>query len=148
MKHILELDWFTDSKSTTQYLDNVIYKIKTLLSSPESAMLLRDLYDDEYNLKYYDKATEIVFSSVLYRESEKVYNYLSLQHILDQYSDLDIQKFYGISIKEYLELTRYERTVLNEQALGLINKLNRKMQEIKDSTNFKNGNINYSDFDF
>lgn len=105
------------------------------LTSPESALLLADLYDAEYAVdKKYDRNLDIsesIFGPVLYRESESLYEFNQLDVILDEYIQFDILKMYGLSIDKYLELTRYERSILTKKALAAMQKINDEAERLR-----------------
>jgi len=55
--------------------------------------------------------------------------------VLNDYVEKDIFKFYGLTLIDYTNLTRYERVTLNKHAFKRIEKLNQDMAHLKAQTN-------------
>jgi len=92
-----------------------------VLTSPESALLLNELYNDRYCSKT-DAAAENVFGNSLIRTNESILDFNRLSMIMEEYTELDIGKFFNISYIEYKTMTTYERDLMNEKAIELIKK--------------------------
>jgi len=107
-----------------------MYKIKTVLTSPESALLLNELYNDEYCTKL-DAAAENVFGNTLIRDNESILDFNRLGMVLTEYTELDIGKFFHISYVEYKSLTTYERDIMNDKAIELIKKATEEYNSMK-----------------
>jgi hypothetical protein len=115
------------------------------LTSPESALLLADLYDAEYVVdKRFDRKLDVnegIFGPVLHRESESLYEFNQLDIILDEYIQFDILKMYGLSIDKYMELTRYERSILTKKALDAMQKINEEAERLRRDKNNMMGDL-------
>ena len=107
---ILDIDFL--SIAPAGFLDNYIPKIKQVLSSPESAILLYDLWDIEYTkgkcLDKEDKHSEHAFSTVMKRKSENAIEGSIYSQMVDLYLRADIKRWFNISILEWLNLTIVE----------------------------------------
>ncbi len=116
-----------------------MYKLNRRLTSPESALLLADMYAGEY---LYDKRferrlsiEETIFGPILYRESETTYEFNQLDTILEEYIQFDILKMYGLSLDKYMELTRYERMIITKKAVEAMQRMNAEAERLKNSKN-------------
>lgn len=103
--------------------------VKKSISSIESALLFRDLYDTEFNTKEYTPEAEIIFGSTLRRESETLSEYNELNNVVDEYVRFEILKSFGLSVKEYMELTMLEKNVITARAKEIIDDLARAMED-------------------
>ena len=113
VKHILEEDFF--SEDISEYILNISKSVRTLLSSPESALLLNEIYDEHYNLTTGEPAEELIGSN-LYRERESFETLTKYSLLVQAYIKLDIKKFFNLNIEEFLNLTTYARNVLIKHA--------------------------------
>ena len=120
--------------------------IKEALSSPSSALLLNELYDRDFRTIEYDAEVESAMGAVLYKESESIDNFHSMNEIVDEYVQFDIQKFFKLSLNDYLETNLFTRKILINKAIEIINKLNQQMEELKNKGNGETQD-DFSDFD-
>lgn len=127
-KHILEVDYF--KSNTAKYLEDIVYKVKTILSSPESALLLSDIYDSEFKLTVVDDPIDNMLGPVLYRAGEDVFDYTSYSSLVDIYLRFDILKFFGISLLEFTDLTKEKVRLLVNKAEKEIIKITEQMDEV------------------
>lgn len=54
-----------------------------------------------------------------------------MNEIVDEYIQFDMNKFFNISLNEYLEVNNYTRKILINKAVDMINKLNEEMENLK-----------------
>lgn len=54
-----------------------------------------------------------------------------MNEIVDEYIQFDMNKFFNISLNEYLEVNNYTRKILINKAVDMINKLNEQMENLK-----------------
>ena len=54
-----------------------------------------------------------------------------MNEIVDEYVQFDMNKFFNISLNEYLEVNNYTRKILINKAVDMINKLNEQMENLK-----------------
>lgn len=87
------------------------------MTSPESALFLRELFDNKF-YKNTDDPAVYFFGSVIKRPEEKLDDYNSFKSIIEEYHKVGIKKYFGLTIKDYLELTSYEKNTLCDQAAG------------------------------
>lgn len=127
-KHILEIDYF--KSNTAKYLEDVVYKVKTILSSPESALFLSDIYDSEFKLTIPGSPVDDMLGPVLYRESEDVTSYNGYGGLVDTYIKFDIQKFFGMSLPEFTDLTKDKIDLLVNKAEAEILRITEHLAEI------------------
>jgi hypothetical protein len=119
-------------ENTTKYIDDVLYTIRRVLSSPESALFLTELYDEEYNnvTNAGMKNEELVLGSVLKRSSESVEDYNMLGYYTKEFLRYDIKKFYGLTLAEYLDSTSFfKRTIIKEAKIRM-EELQREMENV------------------
>lgn len=94
-------------------------------SSTESALILREVYDDVLGLTTDDPELENAFSQVLFREEEDISDFNSLLGAVNEFIALDMAKHLGISIKEYLDSTPREVAAfikICEEKIAMLNK--------------------------
>lgn len=136
-KHILEVDFFS-RENTTKYIHDFAYKVKKLLSSPESALLLRDIYNDEFGLSE-NTLVDSVWGPILYREEASVNDFNNYGNLIDIYLRFDINKFFGLSINDFLQLTRYARNVIIDKAIAHTGRINTELTEIQNNLKANQG---------
>lgn len=120
----------TDS---TSYIDDIIPKVTRLLTSPECALLFNDLYDNKFiitNQELNNTPEAIVFGPTLFREEEDVLHYTSATIILDEFIKFDIYRITGLNLVNYMDLTRYERAVLNGRVIEHMDKMNSEADRV------------------
>lgn len=101
------------------------------LSSPSSALLLRDLYDQQFhgvNPNTTDHA-ERVFGCSLYRNSESIEPFNRLNNLAEEFVLLQIGKLFNMSFLEYLNTTTVEKDAINTVATNELKRLNAKMAQ-------------------
>lgn len=115
------------------------------MSSPESALFLYDIYDNNY-FPGIISGDKIAFGSVLYRDEEDPYLHTSLKEILNQYTRADIKKFFGYTLAEYLDLSLFEASLLLEQSEKMKEELSKVMNNVKKDV-INNTRANRDNFD-
>jgi len=123
-------------KDTSEYLNNLVYAVKEVLTSPESALLLREVYLDNFTSKL-SSDEELVFGDTLYREEECTVESNSYSEHLKDYITYDIQKYFGLNINEYIGTTTFMKMAFIKEALFRLEQLNRERDELKR----KNGDL-------
>lgn len=108
------------------------------MSNPESALLLRELYYENYTSGK-DKDQEIVFGDVLFREEEDITEHNHMYDMVSDFIRYDLNKFFHISLNEYIHSTQFYKINLIEAALVKIEEINRiNNKENNDIENIKN----------
>ena len=145
-KHILDIDFFAVERDTSKYVFETLDKVKEILASTESAILLRDLYDREFNLGDGD-ITDNLIGPVIYREQEDVTDFTNYGNLIDIYINYTINKIFGYTLDEFLCLTKYQRDIIIDKARTHLEETSRMMDEIKESTSNGEGIIPLDDYD-
>lgn len=114
------------------YLKPFISNVKEMLSSPESALLLRDAYYDNF-LSKKDDPVEHSFASILYRKEEYVGDEEILGKYIDKYIRLDIKRLFGITFIEYMSLTPRDFFILNNKAEEYVRIQSEEMRKLQAS---------------
>jgi len=114
-----------------------------VLSSPESALLLSDIYDNEFNLTEQGNPIDDMLGPVLYRRAEDVSEYTSYDSLIDIYLKFDIQKFFGLTLIEFTDLTKSRIKLLVNKAEVEIIKINEAMAEVSDEISNTNKTEEY-----
>lgn len=86
------------------------------MSGPESALLLRELFDNEFYKSHNSGPDAYYFGAVIKRQEEKLDDYNSFKAYIEEYHKVGIKKYYGLTLMEYLDLTPYEKNILCDQA--------------------------------
>ena len=123
--HILKVSNDTNYQhdKAIDYLYTLAETIKGKPSHPTIDHLIRVLYEKKYFLSAKNpgntkEATdEYIFKGVLYRENESSFKWNMLRSVFKDYSANDIKKCFQMSIKEYLDLTMYEKMLYDEFAM-------------------------------
>lgn len=135
-KHVLDIDF--NKIHGTKYVDDLIALDIPKLSSPESALLLSESYDEAYidikPLTEEDKMSEYIFGVMKYREQEDPTDFTQYGNIVDEYLNLNIKKFYGLTISEYLDLPFSSKEMLVLKARDAMEKLSQELSDIKNKT--------------
>ena len=142
--NIIELDYF-DRSNPTEYIERIMYDVNKSLSSPESALLLSDLYDEEFGL-YTNTTVDNQMGPVLYRPEEDVSDYSTLGDLSTIYLKFDINKFYGLNINQFLDLTRSARSTLINKVKIHMENISNELSAIQNSDT-DNTNLDVNDFD-
>lgn len=126
------------------------------LSSPEVALWMQDSYYKEKTfaipekyieedgrpeyllpnspiprVKLQDDDTENVYGVTLYREEENIYEFCPFEYIIDDYVSLEIKKFFGYTLDEYLNKTYYEVEILRKKAIKLKEEIASTLEKIQ-----------------
>lgn len=144
-KHILDIDF--NKVHGTAYIDELIKSNVGKLSSPESALLLNDSYDETYFKKNKDSVSEYYFGVMLARPEEDPTDFTQYGTMVDEYLNLNIKKYYGLTISEYLDLPFSSREMLLTKAKEVTEKLNAEADEINNNITNKQKQVNTSSFD-
>lgn len=88
------------------------------MSSPESALFLREIFDNEFYKLKTSGPDVYYFGSVIKRQEEKIDDYNSFKSYIEEYHKVGIKKYFGLTVIEYLDLTPYEKNTLCDQAAG------------------------------
>lgn len=139
-KHIIDID-YNKRIDTIKYVKEIMIKVNRILSSPESALLLRDIYDDEFNLSS-STLEDKLFGPMLYREQESPDDFISFENVIDVYLGYNIFKFFGLSLDAFLSMTRYSRNVIIEKAKEHMLSISNELDSIKDKNNISNNELN------
>lgn len=124
----------------------MLHLIKRRLTSPESALLLRDLFHKAYTPTE-DSGAELVFGASIRRKNESVDEFLSYKTFMEEYLEFDIKKFFGLTLQDFFELTLYEKDALLTQATEHMKKLNEKMKQMKNEIGGDVSDLNLDNLD-
>ena len=116
--HVLDivngLKWNSDDYV---YFQDIISKIDSKMSSPESSLVLKTLFDQ----RYFKSAAENVKSpaekflgSVLWRKNSSYFDYVSYPKLLKDYKRNEIKQCLGLTFNDYLALTPYEKMEIDK----------------------------------
>jgi len=122
-----------------------MYLVKRSLSSTESALFLRDLYDKEF-IKPNESLEEYIFGPVIKRKEETTSDFSSLDTVLEEYLRFDIKKFFGININEFLSLTLYEKDILLLKAKDAMERLSKELSSIENDINTQSKGLKDEDY--
>lgn len=122
-----------------------MYLVKRSLSSTESALFLRDLYDKEF-IKPNESLEEYIFGPVIKRKEETTGDFSSLDTVLEEYLRFDIKKFFGININEFLSLTLYEKDILLLKAKDAMERLSKELSSIENDINTQSKGLKDEDY--
>jgi len=128
-------------KNTTKYIQDVMGSIKTVLSSSESALLLNELYDKEFNLED-ESAEDYYWGPVLYRDQEGIDDFNSYGNLVTIYLTHDINKFFNLSIDEFIDRPKYSREILILKSIEYAKMLTEKLQDIATDNKDKFNDLN------
>jgi len=137
-KHVIDVN-YSSRENTVKYIHDIAYKINEKLSGPESALLLSDLYDEEFGMIGSSIEDDLI-GPVLHRDQEDVRDFSRYESLVDLYLKFDINKFYGLSINEFLSHTRQGRNVLIKKAEDRIIEINEKLKDMDIDSDFLDGN--------
>jgi len=127
VRHILEQEPPSD---TYDHLLNVSKSITRVLTSPESAVLLQDIYYTDKNLTSISQEEDLIGPN-LFKNEESFYNYTKYESLVDAYLKLDIKKFFGYNLDEFLDLTVYARDILIEKANSELRAMDEASEEMR-----------------
>jgi len=128
VRHVLEQEIPSD---TLDQIERIAKSITKVLTSPESAILLQDLYYDRLNLTSVSEEENLIGPN-LFKNEESFYSYTKYETLVDVYLKLEIKKFFGYSLDEFLDLTVYSRDILLEKAKTELENLNKASAEIEE----------------
>lgn len=109
---VLNPDTWTD-KSVTML--RTAFNLDSKITGPESTQVLRTLYNKQFYATTDDPA-EVIYGTVMYRDQEVTDNFSYYKHVMRDYVNNNIKKTVNISLREYMELTSYEKFMVDEFA--------------------------------
>ena len=142
-KHIIEIDFY-NSPINIDYITSVAHNINVVLNSVDTSILYKDLYDTHFDLSNHSLEDKLI-GPVLYREQESISEYTTYEDLIDLYVLRDIKKFFGYTLDEFLNLSRYARMVIVEKAEKHMEKLSEQMQLLSENQNSNKDAGSYSD---
>lgn len=102
------------------------------ISSPESAQVLSDKYDERVvRVPNINSDIEKVFSSTLIREEEQYDEFDMFDDLMDEYVRYTIKDVFGITFKEWLDTTNIARERMIERAKKIITQREQEAEELK-----------------
>ena len=110
----------------------------TNLSSPEAALLLAENYA-RVNFKPTNIDAENSMGAILWRDEEDPSIISPFEDIILEYTSLEMKKYFGLTLNDYLELNNYEVDTLKKVAKKLkeeYDKITKSVQ--KDVANERN----------
>jgi len=136
-KHIIEIDFY-NSPINIDYITSIEHNINIVLNSVDTAILYRDLYDAHFELTSHSSEDKLI-GPVLYREQESIDGYTTYEDLIDLYVLRDIKKFFGYTLDEFLNLSRYARIVIVEKAEKHMERLSEQMQLLSENQDSNKG---------
>lgn len=95
-------------KTGFSHIDAILNMVNKRTNAVDTRLILDELYIDGLNLTKYSEDIEDVFDKILYRPEENITNYNMREVLLEKYIDNHIQKYFGITVNEFLNLTKPE----------------------------------------
>jgi len=122
-KHVCSID-FGDGVNFDEVALKELLEKSPRLCSTDAQMLLRDRYETFFNIYNHDNpiADNHPFALIRKNWNENVVDGNRYEERLKQYIDFDIQKYFGISIDEFLDRPRHEVESLIKIAVERIKK--------------------------
>lgn len=147
--HILRLlNNHTWSDESFDYLKVAIENIKKKVSGPESTLFLRTLFDRQYYKSAMDKALtpeEKYWGAILHRKNEETFDYNLYKQLLRDYVRCDVKKALNLSFAEYLELTMYEKYMVDEFCSEWSQELSKSIKDAEKQSNNRIDKIRSAD---
>jgi len=138
--HILDID-FLKRNDELDYILAIRENVTQVLSSPETRVLFDVLYDREFGLSNLNDETDKAIGPVLYREQESIDDVHSYKSLVRIYLDRDINKFFGLSLDEFLNLSRYARMMLVDLAEEQMIKIDERLKALKEDADANAGDL-------
>lgn len=125
-------------------------KVKTKVNSIDSAIVFREIKKDLLVYNKLDDDVENIFGFTLHREEESIVNYNGLEMFYLDYIHNSINKYFNITIVEYLNLTRPERITMNKVAKDKMIEEQKIIDDMKAKAKTQNNhpNVMYDDMNF
>ena len=106
--------------------------IKTKLTSPQSALVLRDLYDEMVlKIPPNHSPEEEILGCTLKRKEEDINDFIRYKLLLKEYVALGIKRYCHMSFKEYLQLNSYEAKWIREVAIEIAKEEKDVMEDVE-----------------
>lgn len=127
------------------YIFDKCLDIDKKITSPQSALLLSDMYDeliievDQKNLE------EQVFGCVLLRKEEEHEDFVRYKYILEEYIAYNIKRYTGLTLEEYLNLNVYESKMYKKTCLKMMEKDSEVMSDVERDSDKKIKSMRVSD---
>ena len=137
-QHIIDIDFY-NSPIDIDYIVSIKHNIKTVLNSVDVSILYRDLYDENFGISGKTLEDKLI-GPVLYREQESIDDFTSYTALIEIYLLRDIKKFFGYTLDEFLNLSRYARMVIIEQSEKHMERLSEQMQALNEDADASNAN--------
>ena len=137
-QHIIDIDFY-NSPIDIDYIISIKHNIKTVLNSVDTSILYRDLYDENFGISGKTLEDRLI-GPVLYREQESIDGFTSYETLIEIYLLRDIKKFFGYTLDEFLNLSRYARMIVIEQAEKHMKRLSEQMQALNENADASNIN--------
>lgn len=114
------------------YFQDIISNINKKMSSPESSLVLRTLFDQRYFKTASEKSKspqETFLGSVLWRKNETYFDFVSYPKLLKDYKRNEIKQCLGLSFQDYLTLTPYEKMEVDKFSVEWSQEMAKMMQQ-------------------
>lgn len=108
----------------------MIRNIDITLSSPESALLLSDLYDHVNKLKGNNVQDQLI-GPVLYRNEEDVVSCTRTDDLIKSYHNFRIKEFFGISLIEFMDMSGWQINLLTENAISIMEDKQKELEDVQ-----------------
>jgi hypothetical protein len=115
-----------------EYFQDIISKINNKMSSPESSLVLKTLFDQRYFKTAADSVkspTEKFLGSVLWRKNSTYFDYVSYPKLLKDYKRNEIKQCLGLSFNDYINLTPYEKMEVDKFSAEWSQEMAKMMQQ-------------------
>jgi len=94
-------------------------------------MILNRFYTNEYMFKQ-DKRLENTLGPILHRKEEEITDNDIFKELLKLYHIMDINKLFGMSFVEYLNLNSFTRDIINDTAREIQEKIAKEMNNVEE----------------
>lgn len=138
---ILNSGSWTDK--TFDYVVEAAKNINQKLSSPESTLILRNLFNLTFVIRPNTPRTptESIYGTTILREEEDCVDYTMFEVVLKDYINNDIKKNFNLSVSEYLQLTPFEKISYDKVSIDFTKKLAEEVSKIEQKSNKDVANI-------
>ena len=121
VNNVLDYDYMNASVNLLQCLELAMCNAKDKMSHIDTRLHLIDAYDVMFNNRNISNndPVELVFGPMLKRESEDTSSYTVLGDLINDYTEYSINKIFGLTFKDYLDLDTYSLETIKKTAMIL-----------------------------
>lgn len=123
--------------------------VKTKVNCVDSVIVFRELKKDLLGYDKQDEEVEKIFGYTLHRKEESIENYNGMEMFCIDFIHNNINKYFNITIIDYLNLTRPERIRMNKVAKVKGEQEQKIIDDLKNQAKPKDhSNIMYDDLSY